>query len=148
MRLKAVSRKVRRGAKTGPSSKNGGVDRAGHIPSSINVPHSRLRPFDNEHNIAIFEDRGVDVSAPCAVIGEHRCSSAPFVAAMLENLGLKEVFIVESGVHAECWMVVPILYLIQAPTALHGSSSRLERHERTFNGLERAAQHPKSCTNF
>ena len=27
--------KVRRGAKTGPSSKNGGVDRAGHIPSSI-----------------------------------------------------------------------------------------------------------------
>ena len=56
--------KVRRGAKTGPSSKNGGVDRAGHIPSSINVPHSRLRPFDNEHNIAIFEDRGVDMSAP------------------------------------------------------------------------------------
>ena len=34
--------KVRRGAKTGPSSKNGGVDRAGHIPSSINVPLSLI----------------------------------------------------------------------------------------------------------
>jgi len=92
--------RARREAKKTLSSTKSDVERAGHIPSSINVPHSRLRPFDNEHNIAVFEDRGVDVTAPCAVIGGHMCSSAPFVAAMLENLGLKEVFIVESSVDA------------------------------------------------
>jgi rhodanese-related sulfurtransferase len=138
--------KVRRGAKTGPSSKNGGVDRAGHIPSSINVPHSRLRPFDNEHNIAIFEDRGVDVSAPCAVIGEQRCSSAPFVAAMLENLGLKEVFIVESGVRA--WRCEDGgSYPLFNPSTDSSSKGRVLVWSVTrgrSTALERAfAQHPK-----
>ena len=138
--------KVRRGAKTGPSSKNGGVDRAGHIPSSINVPHSRLRPFDNEHNIAIFEDRGVDMSAPCAVIGEQRCSSAPFVAAMLENLGLKEVFIVESGVRA--WRCEDGgSYPLFNPSTDSSSKGRVLVWSVTrgrSTALERAfAQHPK-----
>ena len=145
-RSKAFFRgKVQR-EKTLAAEKDGGGDRAGHIPNSINVPHSRLRPFDDKHNTAVFEDHGVDLSAPCAVIGGHFCSSAPFVAAMLENLGVRDVFIVESGMHK--WRSKDGgSYPLYNPSEMNSATGRVIVWSVTrgrSTALERAfAQHPK-----
>ena len=78
-------------------------NRAGHIPSALNIPHFKLKPDDNDFNAEVFKNCGVDVNAPIAVIGgggKTNCSSAPFVIAMLEKLGAEEVFYAEGGMYA------------------------------------------------
>lgn len=75
--------------------------RVGHIPGAKNVPYASVVNVEDEKLKRLFEEAGLDLTMPVAVVGTGGVDAAPAVAAALSRVGCT-ASVLKNGMCAWC----------------------------------------------